>query len=196
MFVFVVAAVLLAGVSASVRDYVGEQVVKCTIDTKEKADFISMMEHEEELDVFMKHQSQLVHDIRVNAKQYQMIQAEGILCEVMIDDLASMIAAAAERRQRYTGQRSEWFEEYHTYAEQTAYYRDMCTEYGSICRTASIGFSTLGNEQFEYTIAVNRSKPVFYLDTLIHAREWIAGAGIVILFSFFSFLFWLISLCV
>lgn len=180
-------ALLIAGVIAkpllnNKRAFEGEQVVKCVIDSAEKHALIGKMEDDYELDVFKEYPNGNT-DIRVNAAQFAMIRAAGISCELLIEDLASVIAEASARREKYTHSLDVYFEEYHTYDEQVAYYQSMCNQYSSICDYSVIGTSTLGNQQFEYVIQKNASKPVFFLDAGIHAREWISSTTLQYIFT-------------
>lgn len=166
------------------RAFEGEQVVKCTVETQEKLTVIRELEDNFNLDVWKEYPTRLM-DIRVNGAQLEMIQAAGIACTVYIDDLATLIQDASERRKHYTGDRNVYFTEYHTYPEQVAYYRDLCNSYSNICSIASVGTSFLGNTQYEYFVgdSANYTKPTFFLDAGIHAREWISSATLQFVFT-------------
>eukprot|EP00300_Choanocystis_sp_HF-7_P008371 c15871_g1_i1.p1 GENE.c15871_g1_i1~~c15871_g1_i1.p1 ORF type:complete len:434 (+),score=14.76 c15871_g1_i1:49-1302(+) len=180
-----IATVALAKPLMPTRAFEGEQVLKCNVETREKFEFISKLESEVALDVFKQYPNGLM-DIRVNAEQREMIQNAGIACNVLIEDLASLIEEAAERRRHYKGTMDVYFEEYHTYAEQVEYYQSLCQSYSNICTRTTVGSSTLGNVQYEYTLSNdinNTNTRVIFLDAGIHAREWISSATLQYVFT-------------
>jgi hypothetical protein len=71
-----------------------------------------------------------------------------------------------------------WFSNYRSYADIVNWYRNFAAQNPTIVRMASIGTSNNGNDQPVIVLTENTGarKPAFYIQCLIHAREWISGA--------------------
>jgi len=71
-----------------------------------------------------------------------------------------------------------WFSNYRNYADIVTWYRNFAASNPTIVRVQSIGTSQQGRDQPVVILTENTGarKPAFYIQCLIHAREWISGA--------------------
>jgi len=159
------------------RAFEGESVIRAKLDTDLKREFVDTLG----LDVW-KDIPGSYSDIRVSSKVMDLFKQQNIDFDIYIDDLATLIEESTARRENYKGTLDVYFEEYHTYAEQVAYYNDLCNQYGSRCSRVAVGQSDQGQTQYQYTIDANKPRAVF-MDAGIHAREWISSTTLQYIFT-------------
>jgi murein tripeptide amidase MpaA len=160
------------------RAFEGESVIRANLDTAVKRELVDRLN----LDVWKEFPNGYA-DIRVNALEMDFFKTNNIEFEMYIEDVATLIEDAAERRRHYKGTRDVYFEEYHTYNEQVAYYNDLCSS-SPKCSRRAVGNSYEGRTQYEYTIANNAtSNLAIFMDAGIHSREWISSTTLQYVFT-------------
>lgn len=104
----------------------------------------------------------------------------------MISDVGALVAAEAA-----VPAGADWLNSYHRYDDTVAHFTNLVSQYPSIASTFSIGQSYEGRALFTVRIssgahnydsasglAQSNGKPGFWMNALIHAREWVTGGSI------------------
>ena len=72
------------------------------------------------------------------------------------------------------------FSEYHTYEDIVAWLGDISSEYSTLVEKIVLGKTFEGRDLVAIRIhGKNATAPKFWMDSLIHSREWITGATVV-----------------
>jgi len=181
--VFVLA--LFAGVSLSLPiesrvRYDGQQVVRAVVDTTEK---LTLVEDILMLDVWGEWPNGVM-DLRVTPGQILTLQRNQISFVPYIDDVQALLDASERVSKNPSPSSYEWFEEYHRYDEQIAFYRQQCSDFPTICTfVPNIGTTFEGRQMHAVRLRGNNNgaRKLFW-DGGIHAREWISSATVAYLF--------------
>jgi murein tripeptide amidase MpaA len=125
-------------------------------------------------------------DMRVTPEQLTFLRKSGVSLEVLVDDIQPAIDAEYKEiatRPAFNGSRDPtWFTAYHTYAEINAWFADLArANPNRVTAHGTIGTTTQGRilTAFSFTDKSHQgNKPQIFIQGLIHAREWIAGATV------------------
>lgn len=109
----------------------------------------------------------------------QQLSDEGIRFQIDIEDVASQLKREDEQLASYRNSRTsrKLFQDYPSYDEVNTYIEELAAKYPSTVNLTTIGDSfenrpikylKLSTSNFE-----DATKPIFFLDALIHAREWV-----------------------
>eukprot|EP00004_Rigifila_ramosa_P017056 TRINITY_DN410_c0_g1_i1.p1 TRINITY_DN410_c0_g1~~TRINITY_DN410_c0_g1_i1.p1 ORF type:complete len:428 (-),score=99.19 TRINITY_DN410_c0_g1_i1:49-1305(-) len=183
---FLVATLLAACASATLLPnrvrYDGQSVLRVVADTPAKkflVDDVLMLDVWSEL-------PGAVFDVRVTPEQRAVLEKNDVAYEVYIEDLQALLdqeAAAVSVSSNPSRQSYEWFEEYHDFDEQQAFYRENCAAHADLCTFTQIGTSFEGRPITSVRLrgAATGARKLFW-DGGIHAREWISSATVAYLF--------------
>jgi len=158
---------------ASRLSYVDQQVLKCKFDAS------AMPTLEDSLDVWGVLADGTV-DIRVKtSKERELVESLLDGCVTIISDLESVVRESDAENyiaREKAKNSAAWFEAYHTLAELNTWYRDWKNANPTLISSTVIGSTYGGNSLEVYIISASRnsSKPIYYLEAGIHAREWVA----------------------
>eukprot|EP00004_Rigifila_ramosa_P017057 TRINITY_DN410_c0_g1_i2.p1 TRINITY_DN410_c0_g1~~TRINITY_DN410_c0_g1_i2.p1 ORF type:complete len:427 (-),score=104.46 TRINITY_DN410_c0_g1_i2:69-1322(-) len=183
---FLVATLLAACASATLLPnrvrYDGQSVLRVVADTPAKkflVDDVLMLDVWSEL-------PGAVFDVRVTPEQRAVLEKNDVAYEVYIEDLQALLdqeAAAVSVSSNPSRQSYEWFEEYHDFDEQQAFYRENCAAHADLCTFTQIGTSFEGRPITSVRLrgAATGARKLYW-DGGIHAREWISSATVAYLF--------------
>merc|ERR1711970_1423334 len=165
-------------------DYSGYQVLRVQVTTEEQAAVITTLEEENLFDFWT--EIRLGKHVDIMASPHTVLSLEswlddaGLVFSVMIPDVSPLLEL--ERRSvgnttaQRTGHSMDWTS-YHPLDEIYGWFDYLETTYDSI-ETESIGQSYEGQEMIVLKVCRGGcgSKPAMWIDSGIHAREWISPA--------------------
>jgi murein tripeptide amidase MpaA len=179
-------------------DFTGQQVV--TIVPQNEAEMAKILklgeerggvEKEGDFDIWDSHGIGQPTDIRVTAEQKKELEdlfgADRL--EVTIEDVQALINSFNQKDTKKKGERfaaNEYHEEYHPIDEINDFIYQLEEDYSDLVTVSTIGESYQGNDILMACISYDGcdgSKPTFFLDAGVHAREWIAHATALYVFE-------------
>ncbi|KAG7454341.1 hypothetical protein MATL_G00258720 [Megalops atlanticus] len=187
MRAFVIFCALL-GSALSHKLFTGDQVLRITADSEEQLALLQQTYEREkhlELDLWREPlRGSPVVDVRVPFSSLQTVKAflehHGFQYEVMIHDVQALLdeeKAAMDRsrkRERDTG--SFDYTSYHTLEEIYAWMDSLVAENPDLVSKITIGQSYEKRPLHVLKFSTGADRPAIWLDTGIHAREWITPA--------------------
>ncbi|KAJ3181853.1 hypothetical protein HDU85_003368 [Gaertneriomyces sp. JEL0708] len=170
---------------ADTNDFTNHQLVRIAVPEGSSAKIASILEDELELDVWGVSESGI--DVRlapgVEESVKTLLEANGAtLVEVLETNIQETIDAEKERLDQAAARfaPADWHTDYHDYTAIKSWYQGLASTYPDLVTfTPSIGKTVGGRDIFAVRITNKKApgdKPQFYLESLIHAREWISGA--------------------
>jgi len=141
-----------------------------------------MVEH---VDIWGAHEDSI--DFRVTPQQFAHLQKQGLPMTVIsanvqtaIDEEYARIANSSAHHATFPD--PAWFTEYHTYEQINQWFDALTLAFPQrVRRVGTIGTTVNGRVLTAYAFSdwsVGGAKPQAYIQALIHAREWIAGATV------------------
>eukprot|EP00040_Diaphanoeca_grandis_P039335 m.258791 g.258791 ORF g.258791 m.258791 type:complete len:447 (+) comp37096_c0_seq1:89-1429(+) len=189
---------LLSTLSATLaaRTFHGEQVLRIVPRTDEQVSALQSIETEfPSVDFWIRPARVGANvDVRFNPNDEEdpivkFIHATPLLNHtVMVSDIQSLIDEETAVKTQRRRQQDPWTWFYHDYDETIRHFKeDIVPDHPNIASLVTIGESFEGRELMAIRIsggdhrlrngsAVSNDLPGFYMESLIHAREWIAGA--------------------
>lgn len=161
-------------------DYTDHKLFRCTFPNRPDSDALYDLVHAFGLDVWT-HRPNGEIDLRLTPEQLSITFLSSYFttrCQLVSDNVEKLIVDA-EMEWAAVPKNAEWFEEYHTYDEIYAWYKNLAAAYPTLATfVPSIGRSSEGRDQpaFHLTSTRGSNKPKIYFQCQIHAREWISGA--------------------
>ncbi len=111
-------------------------------------------------------------DVRVTPQQKAALDAEGIAYEIMIEDVQAAVDAERGDGQNIAG---DWFSDYRSTAEVSAYIDQLVALRPDIASRIELGDSLQGRDISGIRISgPGNDKPAFLINGCQHAREWVA----------------------
>jgi len=177
---------LLGLVSAWSKDYTGYTVQRCSTKSEDLEDLLQGVINAFSVDRL----GELVDaiDVLVEPKHFELFQ--GLHCEVIVKDVQTQIDAEDEKlrisRERYFKNMNDsdsYHQTYHTYTEIIAKVNSIAAQYPNVATASSYGSSIEGRDLRVIRIKGTNAgtKRTIYLNSGIHAREWIGPATAVYL---------------
>jgi len=197
--ILVVTCITLDTVSVGLK-YSGDQVWKVTAGTSEKLILLKKFidENNKEIDLWREPSdintaAHLQVPEKLLASSRSTLEANGLHIEIMIQDIRSLLMESMEKNNRQRELRSVKqprsfmdfnYAEYHP-VEEIDEWIDMVAAEVDFVTKFQIGVTYEGRQMWALKIAKDPTvtKPVIYLDALIHCREWITTAATVWMFA-------------
>lgn len=155
--------------------YDGHKVYACSTRATSRVSLLRLVA-DEGLDLWKDEREAVL--VRASPEQQYKLMPALARCTVVIGDVEEVVRNWEKEMMAATSN-AEWFEEYHTYDELRAWYQDLAAQYPSLVTyIPTIGQSFEGRDQPGLRITSTRggNKPSIYMQSQIHAREWISGA--------------------
>eukprot|EP01012_Entosiphon_sulcatum_P016665 TRINITY_DN2158_c0_g1_i1.p1 TRINITY_DN2158_c0_g1~~TRINITY_DN2158_c0_g1_i1.p1 ORF type:complete len:421 (+),score=94.12 TRINITY_DN2158_c0_g1_i1:25-1263(+) len=154
--------------------YDGHRVLRVHAD-QEHVDALEKMG----LDIWRRGSKASGSDVRVGPQQSAevegLLRSRGVEYSVMIGDVQALIDAENVVVNSSTANDS-FYSSYHNYEETYAWMATLPQKYPSLASLVTIGKTYQGRTLQAIKISKGNPKAAIWLDGLIHAREWIAGA--------------------
>ncbi|KAM9375840.1 carboxypeptidase A4 [Pholidichthys leucotaenia] len=178
--------VLVAAAAKAERVFIGDQVIRVNAQSEEQIKLLQALEteHDGEVDFWLHPVStELPVDIRVPrsspVKAY--LLAHRIPFTVMIDNLQELIdqekAEMEENQMREHSTRSFNFGAYHTLETIYSFMDTLVAQYPNLVTKEEIGKSYENRPMYVLKFSTGGNKrPAIWIDTGIHAREWVSPA--------------------
>uniref|UniRef100_A0A3B5A909 Carboxypeptidase A2-like n=1 Tax=Stegastes partitus TaxID=144197 RepID=A0A3B5A909_9TELE len=179
--------VLVAAAKAE-RVFTGDQVIRVNVQSEEQIKLLQALEaaEEQELDFWLHPVStELPVDIRVprsslsSVKEY--LDAHGIPFSVMINNVQELLneekAAMEENQRRERSTRSFNFGAYHTLETIYSWMDTLVAQHANLITKQEVGRSYENRPMYVLKFSTGGSnRPAIWIDTGIHAREWVSQA--------------------
>ncbi|XP_009095685.1 carboxypeptidase A1-like [Serinus canaria] len=178
----------LLGVTSTEQLFVGDQVLRVTARNEEHITLLRVLGEQEELQVdFWRHPNSLGHpvDLRVPFPSLQgvkkFLDSHNFSYSIMIEDVQELLDEEKEsmRRSRRVKRSSRMFDftSYHTIDEIYEWMDVLVEDHASLVSKVQIGQSYEQRPLLVLKFSTGGSnRPAIWLDTGIHAREWITQA--------------------
>ena len=186
------------------RSFDGFSVIRVKPDTREKLEFLKSVAFDFDNDVsyvnevnFWKRPRSInetvdlmVSPVLLNNVQ-TLLHSNSLVPQILIDDLQSRIEREKSnstdhltfRTKSYLDSPNAFFQDYHRLNEIHDYMRELEREYPNRVKLQKIGESYEGRNMLLWIVTNNvqnreaaTSKPIIWIDSGIHAREWISPA--------------------
>ncbi|XP_059061085.1 carboxypeptidase B-like [Achroia grisella] len=170
------------------EQYEGAAVYDVTVTTKEQAQLVNQLENEIFVDVLSHAIPGRTGQVLVPKEQREQFQNElsnsGIEFEIVTENVVEqlqledeLLAAASKKSNRSASRIGLSFDTIHRYSVVDQYLVDLAEAYPDIVTVVSGGESFEGRDikylKISTTNFQDRSKPIVYIQSLLHAREWI-----------------------
>ncbi|XP_055341529.1 carboxypeptidase B-like [Paramacrobiotus metropolitanus] len=189
--------------SAAVKNHwLGYKLYRLQVSTQEQLEFLRALDQEieykdlqDKVDIWT-HLSQAVLDLKMpinviispekQPEVLALLEEQGIAYKVSIDDVAAAVEAEsfmspADQKAADAGKMS--WTAYHRYATMEAFVQSLAQDYSDIVELKMIGKSYEGRSMYRLKVgkprADGKKKPAIWMDSHIHAREWIASATLL-----------------
>jgi len=158
--------------------YDGQKVVRVSMPESDHLTAVQRLVEELNLDVWQSFHGRRVADIRVpdNATLGRLASIEGVSFETMIEDIQQLIDE--ETRYHATPQ-ADWWATFHSYQDIVTFVTGLTNDYPNLASLQVIGQSREGRNMHILKLKGTGGpgvKPIIFIQSLIHAREWITGA--------------------
>jgi len=180
---------LISMTSAWSRDYTGYTTQRCDIQSEDMRDLLEGIINAFSIDRLGDLLDSV--DVLVEPKYFDLFQ--GLHCKVLIKDVQAQIEAEDERlqlsREMYfkdmdrKNDSDPYHRTYHTYAEIITKVNQIAAQYPNVATASSYGSSIEGRDLRVVRIkgTTAGAKKTIYINSGIHAREWIGPATAVYL---------------
>ncbi|XP_059478461.1 carboxypeptidase B-like [Neocloeon triangulifer] len=176
--------------------YKGAQVLRVEAVSEHQKEVLRKMQEEQKLDTWLNPAAGRTHvDIMVPAPALDVVKDQlrnvSATFRVMISDVETAIkdenpSLSEEEEEELAGRQGHRFtlQSYHRVADIHGYLDYLAQTYPDICSVQTIGSSVEGRPIKMIKISSSKSrseratKPAFYIDGGIHAREWISPASV------------------
>ncbi|XP_059061037.1 carboxypeptidase B-like [Achroia grisella] len=175
-------------VLAKHEQYEGYAVYDVTVTTKEEGIFLNDLEEQIHIDILShvapgrsgqvlvpKDQREQFQDLLTDSGIEFKIVTENVVEELLLED--EKLAAASKTSNKSSSRIGLSFDTIHRYSVVDQYLVDLAAAYPNIVTVVSGGNSFEGRDikylKISTTNFQDRSKPIVYIQSLLHAREWI-----------------------
>ncbi|XP_026754548.2 carboxypeptidase B-like [Galleria mellonella] len=170
------------------EQYEGYALYEVTITNEEQAKLIKQLENQIPVDVWTHlvpgntgqilvpkdQRKEFQNELSAIGIEYK-IETDNIREQLLLED--ELLAAASKNRNGFSSRIGLSFDTIHNYSVVDQYLVDLASQYPETVTVVSGGRSFEGRDikylKISTTNFEDRSKPIVYLESLIHAREWI-----------------------
>jgi len=176
-------SLLVVGLTSAKVTYHGHQVHRVNVENEEHASFLENLKDVHNLDFWAKprvgHHADIMVPPHLKTNIEDTLKAKGLKSSVMISDVEELIQKQlipANSTRQFSGHSMDWTS-YHTLEDIYGWFDYLETTY-EFCESEIIGQSYEGQDMRVMKVCKGGcgNKPAMWIDSGIHAREWISPA--------------------